>query len=252
MKHVTDVMNSAATEGDTTYLKDTVNLIQLNEVYERGTLWIRSGTHAGKVLRVNSHANNKLIFTALTGAIATGTRYAVARGLYPFEQVVAKIESALDETYVTAEDHSLTGDGEALTFTLPAGVFDILRVEIERENHPTFTSNHWHEIQGSLRFDYGHAPFEDDVIHIYYKAKHDELSTYSDEISTEINIEWLVLTTARELLFWGADMYGLKAYMIEDRINKVLGMLKGKTARIGGPTVRMKSGGSSDYSSLTR
>lgn len=365
MKHVTDVLEGTATDGSATYLKDVDNLIQANEYYDRGTLWIRSGTHANKSMRVNGHANNKLTFNPLSSVLCVqqvetatvagtvtgngnatvvitapnmpnspktisvavvnadtasqvatkirtalnadtdvknfftiggsgaditlttktarandstmnmsvdngtctgltaaptsanttagvaGPRYAVARH-YPFEQVVAKIESALDETYVTGEDSSLTGDGEALEFILPAGVYDILRVEIERENYPQFKSNHWHEHHGSLRFDYGHAPFEDDVLHIFYKTPHAALSTYSDEISTEINREWLVLTAARELLFWGASMYGIKNHMIEDRLNKVLGMLKGKVARIGGPNVIMKSGGSSDYSSNTR
>ena len=365
MKEVTDVLEGTATDGSATYLKDVDNLIQANEFYDRGTLWIRSGTHANKSMRVNGHANNKLTFNPLSSALCVqqvetatvlgtvtgsgnatvvitasnmpnspktisvavansdtasqvatkirtalnadtdvknfftiggsgaditlttktarandttmnmsvdngtctgltaaptsanttagvaGPRYAVARH-YPFEQVVAMIESALDETYVTGEDTSLTGDGEALEFALPAGVYDIQRVEIERENYPQFKSNHWHEHPGSLRFDYGHAPFEDDVLHIFYKTPHPALSTYSDEISTEINRDWLVLTAARELLFWGASMYGIKNHMIEDRLNKVLGMLKGKVARIGGPNVIIKSGGSSDYSSSAR
>jgi len=246
MKHVTDVLEGTATGGATTNLEDTYGLIQSNEFYDRGTLWIRSGTHAGKTLRITGHSGNKLTFTALLSAIAAGDRYAVARGLYPFEQVMAKIQSALDETWVTGEDATLTGDGVALTFTLPAGVYDILRVEIERDTRQ-FKSDHWHERDGVLRFDYGHAPWDDDVLHVFYKTPHDEITTYSDTISTEISRDWLVLTAARDLLFWGASMYGLKSNMIEDRLNKVLGMLKGKPQRIGGPNVIVKSSSGRDH-----
>jgi len=243
MKQVTDVLEGAATDGATTYLKDTDNLIQTNEWFDRGTLWIKSGTHVGKVLRVTGHASNKLTFTALLSAIAAGTRYAVTRHLYPWEQVLTMIQSALDETWVEGEDDSLLGDGETLEFVLPTGVYNILRVEIERENCPRFTSNHWHEHPGALRFNYGRAPYNDDVLHVFYKANHAEITTYSDEINKEVDRDWLVLTAARDLLFWGASQYGIKTNMIEDRLNKVLGALKGKNARVHGPNVIMKAGG---------
>jgi len=357
MKHVTDVLEGTATDGSATYLKDVENLIQANEYFDRGTIWIKSGTHASKVVKVTGHANNKLTFNPLSSVLCVqqvetatvlgtvtgngnatvvitaagmpnnpktisvavlnldtasqvatkirtalnadtdvknfftiggsgadvtlttktarandttmnmstangtctgltaaptsanttagvaGPRYAVARGLFPWEQVMAKMQSALDETWVEGEDESLTGDGETLEFVLPTGVYNLLRVEIERADCPQFKSNHWHEHPGVLRFNYGHEPYNADVLHLFYKTDHTEITSYDVTISTQIDRDWLALTAARDLLFWGASMYGLKTNMIEDKLNKVLGMLKGKNARIQGLNVIMKAGG---------
>lgn len=365
MRQVTDVLEGTATDGGTTYLTDAARLVQENEFYDNGTLWLLSGSHAGRVVRITGHASQRLTFeylnppvcvqqaavvtvsgsvtgsgnaavtvtaagmptqnlavavlngdsaadaagkmrTALnanavvknfftvggSGAdirlttktarandltlgitvgagsstgLATvasvietagvaGPRYAAARKYFPFEQVVSAMQSALDETWVTGEDDSLTGDGEALVFALPTGVYDVRAVRFEREGVLSPVSTHWHEEAGELRFDDGYAPYAGDAIHVYYRARHDVLTGYATEIHAEIDREWLVMATMRELLFWGAGMYGTKnEYMIEDRLNKALGMLKGKRARRGGLDVVVKTaGGSSDYPRFTR
>src|SRR3989304_2960552 len=69
MKHVTDVLEGTATDGSATYLKDVENLIQANEYFDRGTIWIKSGTHASKVVKVTGHANNKLTFNPLSSVL---------------------------------------------------------------------------------------------------------------------------------------------------------------------------------------
>jgi hypothetical protein len=360
IKQVTDWMDGVATDGSATYLKDVNTLTQPNQYWDKGILWIKSGTHTGKVAKVTGHANNKLTFSPLssvlcvqqvetatvlgavtgsgnatviitaagmvnspktisvavlnldadsavatkirtalnadsdvtnfftiggTGAditlttktaaandstmnmsIANGTctgltnatsanttagvagpRYTVVRGAYPWEQVLSCMQSALDETHVTGEDSTLIGDGETHEFILPDGVYDVKRVELERTGTPGYTppSTHWKERNGRLVFDYGYAPWDEDVIHIYYRKNHDPINLYSDVIHQDINRDWLALTTARELLFWGAAQYGQKnEYMIEERLNKVMGMLKGKQPRTGGPDVIMKTAGS--------
>jgi len=249
MRQVTDVLNGTATAGTSASLTDTNNLTQPNEYYDNGTLWIRSGTHANKVARVKGHASNKLTFADLGSAIAADVRYAVATSLFPFEQVIAAMQTALDETHVTGEDDSRVGDGATLEFSLPAGVYDIVKVEFERPSVAGYRtiSNHWHEKAGKIRWDYGYPPNDDDVIHIFYRKPHNELTGYASEISTEVNRDWLVLTTAKELLFWGLSMYSQKKeYMLEDRLNKVLNQLKGKRARIDGPIVIVKTAGGGD------
>lgn len=249
MRQVTDVMNGTATAGTSASLTDTNNLTQPNEYYDKGTLWIRSGTHASKVVKIKGHASNKLTFADLTDAVAVGVRYAVATSLFPFEQVMAAIQTALDETHVIGEDDSLVGDGVTLEFNLPAGVYDIVRVEFERPSVAGYrpVSTHWREKAGKIRWDFGYAPNDDDVIHIFYRTPHDELTDYTSEISTEINRDWLVLTAAKELLFWGLGMYAQKKeLMLEDRLNKILNQLKGKRARIDGPTVIVNTAGGGD------
>jgi hypothetical protein len=358
MKTVGDVLESAATDGGANYLTDTLNLTQPNEYWDRGTLWIKSGTQAGKTAKVTGYLNNMLRFqplasvlcvqqvetatvvgtvtgdgdaavvvtaagmlnspktlnvavlnldtasqvatkirtalnadaevkafftisgsgaevilttktarandatmnlsvdngtcTGLTAAPTSanttagvaGPRYALARGLFPWEQVVAKLQSALDETWVTGEDATLTGDGETLDFALPTGVYDVKEVRLERAGRVDLAlSTHWHEGNGGLRFDYGYAPYDGDVLHLFYRARHDELTGYATEIHTEIDRDWLALTAARELLMWGAEQYGAKGeMMIEDKLNMVLARLKGRTARFF-PDVMIKTAG---------
>lgn len=251
MRHVTDMLNGTATGGSTTTLEDTLTLVQPNEYWKRGTLWVRSGTHAGKVLMVSDYAENELTVETLASALAAGVRYSVASGAYPWEQIRNAIQTALDETYILDKNNSLEGDGESYVFALPEGVSDLIDVRFTRTmpgwNPP---SHHWAESMGSLVFEYGFAPMKGDGIELYYKARHAEIVDFSTAINPQINRHWLTLAAAREMLFWGAQQYNEKPeMMIEQRLNKVLGMLKGKVQRLGSPLVRMKSaGGGRDYS----
>lgn len=241
MRHVTDMLHGSATGGSTTTLIDTGNLDQDNEYWTKGTLWIKSGDHAGKVFKVTGHVGNTLTFATVVGAIAAGVRYSVARGLFPWEQQINAIQQALDLTWVTGYDGSLSGDGSTLEFTLPAGVSDVYDVRLGTRKA---ISTHWVERQGKLVFESNrYAPYSGDVIHVYHQAQHDELTGYSSEIDAEINPRWLQLEAAKNLLVWAASRYQKKPdLMLEERINLCMNGLKGKPMRLGGPVVRMKSG----------
>lgn len=65
IRQVTDWMNGIATDGAANYLKDVNSLTQQNQYWDKGVLWIRSGTHANKVVKITAHANNKLNFAPL-------------------------------------------------------------------------------------------------------------------------------------------------------------------------------------------
>jgi hypothetical protein len=356
---VTDVLDGLATDGSATYLKDTLNLTQNNQYWDKGTLWIRSGTHTDKVVNVTGFLNSKLNFNTLGSAlcvlqvetatvlgtvtgngnatvivtaaglngspktlsvavlnldsasdvggkirtalnadsdilnfftvggsgatvsltskvavandttlnisIANGTctgltaaptstnttagvagpEYSVIRAAYPWRQIVSNIRQALDETHVTGDDDTLIGDGETLEFTLPTGVYDIKRVEFERVAwEERLPSHHWKEINGAIRFDYGYAPVDDDVIHLIYRDQHPALSTYATVISDEINLEWLKFKAAEKLLIWGLGQYRKDPeYMIEERMNIVLNNLRGKSPRRDAPEIMMHTAG---------
>lgn len=238
VKEVMDVIEGTATGGSTTTLVDSALGALPNDHFNNGRLWIKSGTHAGEIYTVTDFTTSTgtVTFAAVTGAIAAGVRYSIARNSYPWDQIVSAIQRALDSTWVTGIDSTLEGDGETLEFTLPTGVYDVKRVEFEdtavthggRKN-----STHWRETStGKLRFDYGYAPIDGYTIHVYYRDQHAELTDYSVVISNEINVEWLKWAAAQELLWWGVSMYGQQVeYRIEERMNKVMAMLKGKTPR---------------------
>lgn len=360
MRHAADVLHGQATDGSKAYLKDSRRLTQANEHWDGGTVWIKNGTHAGKMLRVGGHAAQKLTFeellssvlcvqqvetgtvvgtvtgsgnatvivtatamanspktvsvavtngdsastvggkirtalaadadvkaffdvsgsgadvvlttkiargndTTINISIANGTctgltsaptsanttagvagpRYAVCSGAFPMEQMFAAMQTALDETWVTGEDTSLTGDGETLRFTLPAGVTDVKEIWFERASmNEMGIMSHWDvdHTTGEIVFQFGFPPKEDDVLHLYYRKPHDEIVDYGVEISPEIDRGWLAFAAARELLWWARGMYGEKqSMMIDDRLNKVMGMLKGKFPRR--PFVMVKGAG---------
>jgi hypothetical protein len=357
-REVTDVMDGVAMTGSATTLTDSVNLIQAAQFWKVGTLFIKNGTHAGKVIYVKEFSSNRLTFDSLSsvlcvqqvetatvlgtvtgngnatvivtaagmtgspktvsvavlnldsasavgGKIRTalgtdtdisnfftiggsganiiltakvavandttmnisidngtctgltaaptsanttagvaGPRYAVMRGVYPWQQIVTAINQALESTYIDGFDQTLIGDGETVEFTMPTGVYDIKRVESLRDSELVSVSNHWREVNGKLRFDYGYAPVDADVINIVYKDQHAVLDTYEDTISSEINVEWLKYKAAEQLLWWGVNVYGnIPEYRIEEKMNKVLAMLKGKQPRRDGPDIILHTGG---------
>jgi len=239
-----NIISGTATAGTTTSLTDTVNLTTPTAYFDKGILWIQSGTNSGKVLTVTGNLSNKLSFTAITDAIAAGDRYSVARPIYPYNQIKAAIMQALDETYVEGEDATLTGDGTTLEFTLPTGVWDVKRVRIEHASYPEdcYISSHWKEQTGKIKFDYGYAPDDDFSIRLYFRDQHPQLTAATSEIDSEIDTNWLKYKAAENLLLWGMGVYkGATEYRIEERMNLVLAQQKKLTPRRGGPDVLVRT-----------
>lgn len=235
---VTDVVDGTATGGNATTIADTANLVQANDYWNRGTVWILSGNNQGKVGIVTDFVNSTgtLTFATMTTLNAAGNRFAVARGVYPYNVLVSKIMAALDETYVISDGSPvlptapITGDGTELEFTLPAGVSRVSKVILEdgSDETLTYTSTHWREEGGVLKFDPGYPPLDDYIIHPYYRTSHTELVNATDTLSDQINAEWLVWKAAEYVLYWGVQNYGeAKEYKIEELMNRVLNKQKG-------------------------
>lgn len=242
---VTDVMDGTATAGSATSLTDTANLTQPQAHWDVGTVFFLSGTHAGKAAAVGGYANNRLTFASLgAAAVGVGDRYAVMRGAYPLNQLLSGIQQALEMTHVIGEDETLSGDGETLEFALPAGVYDIKRVTFKRDEFTYLASNHWREMSGKLRFDSGYAPVNGDVMRIVYRKAHDAIAAHTTVINNEIDTDWLTYKAAENLLWWALGVYGSTAeYKIEERMNRVMTMLKGRAARRDGPDIVMQTAG---------
>ena len=239
-----NIVSGTATAGTTTSLTDTVNLTQQTAYFDKGILWIQSGTNSGKVLHVTGNPANKLNFATLADAIAIGDRYAVARPIYPYNQIVSAIQQALDETYIEGEDATLTGDGTTLEFSLPTGVWDVKRVRIENATYPEdcYFSSHWKEQSGKIKFDYGYAPDDDFSIRLYFRDQHPALTAATSEIDSEIDTNWLKYKAAEILLNWGLGVYkGAVEYRIEERMNLVLARSRLLRARRGGPDVIVRT-----------
>jgi hypothetical protein len=249
---VTDILESTATAGDATTITDTARLVQQNQWFDRGTIWILTGNNAGKVGVVSSFGSNVLTFPTMTLLNAVGNRYAVARSIYPYDQLVSAIQSALDETWVLTEAVSdpaadVVGDGTETTFSIPGSRTGIVKIEIEDPNDDTNTypSTHWKEDGSNVVFSPGYAPLDDWIIHFYYKATHSSLTAYSDTISAQIHEEWLRWKAAEYLLYWGVGQFGNAAeYRIEERLNRVLNHQKERKLRARNPIFNIQTAGS--------
>lgn len=245
------LVDCEATAATTTSLTDTANLIQTDEKFNKGILWIHSGTYAGQVISISSHYGNKVNWaTALAGAPATGTLFTIAPRVYPYTSIRAAIMRALYDTYVEAEDDTLVGDGETLEFTLPTGVFEVKKVRIQRATDATdfYYSAHWHVKNGKIKFDFGYAPEDDYEVVLIHKTQHDLLSTYDDRIDNEIDYNWLKYQAAKYLLDYGMGKYGSQSeYRIEERMNFVMDALRGKSPR-NSIDVQIRSAGSRPHS----
>jgi len=137
-------------------------------------------------------------------------------------------------------------DVETLEFTLPDGVWDVIRVRCEHTGYPedNYISSHFKEQSGKIKFDYGYAPEDGYVIRLYYRDQHAELTSATSEIDSEINTNWLKYKAAEHLLNWAMGIYkGAVEYRIEERMNLVLAALKGKLPRRGGPLVIVRTAG---------
>lgn len=127
---------------------------------------------------------------------------------------------------------------------MPAGVYNIKDVRFQRGNLIRLASHHWREVNGLLRFDPWFAPVANDVISIVYRKKHDDLINYASIINNEIDTEWLTYKTAENLLWWALGVYGSNAeFHIEERMNRIMTALKGRTARRDGPDIVLKTAG---------
>jgi len=185
-----------ATGGSTTTLVDT-NRTEPAEYWLDGTLFLLSGTYAGVASRISAYSENTITVPATVGgAIVAGVQYAVAPPKYTFDQMQIAIQRAIDEvgeavavditTLVTATTH---------TYALPAGVSNVLRVEVASSTTSPYSfqpTYFWEENSGYIYFVPTKAPSTvGAIIRVWYRTPHAALSLYSTVVSPNVNQEWL-------------------------------------------------------------
>jgi hypothetical protein len=210
---VSKVVRGTATAGTTTTLTDTAILVQPNGFFDRGSLWILSGTYLGMTRQVSAYAENKLTWvTAFGGAIVAGVCYAVVDPDFPYNEMVKAINNALDEIGpVLGTDSTLLIDATKTSYTLPTGVSRVKRVRIFDNTDETtgYDSNHWNEEAGKVIFDPGWQPTTSGwYLKLYYAVDHPTLALDADLINWGVDIERLKWVSAVQLLRWGMRQYG--------------------------------------------
>lgn len=193
--------------GATNYLVDT-NRYEPDDYFNNGTVFIRSGTHAGLSARVLDYTQaNGYIYVDPTGVV----NFTVLNGIYYSitnenrEALVQAINQALfDIGEYTAIDDTLAVLNNAHEYTLPAGVSHIKRIAVaNRVDDPIeyHRAYHWHEIGGVLYIDDVIFQPEGNTIRVYYNKRHDEVNSDDDVIQSNIDTTWLA---------WAATYYFLR------------------------------------------
>jgi hypothetical protein len=205
-----DVRRGVADSGTTSTLVDA-ELTERQGILAPGTLWILSGTLSGIEIPVDRHAQNTLYFAAQASAVATGNKYAVF-GAERFNKVALEsvINLALqDLAQFTQWDSSLTTVASQEEYALPAGISNLVSVEIAKaQASPYSYSEHrgWMETNaGYLRFLHTAPEIAGYKIRLGYNSTHPVLDDATDLLNPGINLERLK---------WEAAAHAWRKYMI--------------------------------------
>lgn len=198
------VREGTATSGTTTTLVDTA-MTEPTETYTGGTLWMTSGTNDNLCCIVTTHSyGGTLTIPAVTSAIAAADTYAVAPPKFPKHVLKQAVNAVLRDTKVMGSDTTLAVTANTQSYTLPSGVFDVRRVEIERDDTTGDyeRSHHWKELNGVLYFDPEHAPGDiGKTIRVWYAKDHGELAD-SGTVDNDVDLRYLKWAAVSYLWRW--------------------------------------------------
>jgi hypothetical protein len=195
------VVEGTATGGSATTLVDTTRPEAAEDFYDNGTIWFLSGTNIGKSAAITSWvaATKTLTFATQADAIVAGVKYAVCPYEFSRDALIQAVNDALGQVNrLLLEDTSLLTVENQADYTLPAGVFDLRRVEVARTLVAPLAyqvEQNWREMPGLLRFEEAQA-VADFVIRLTYVGRHTALSTDGGLISDYVDMEWVKWTAA--------------------------------------------------------
>ena len=223
---LTNVVESVATGGSATtlvdsgfpYMPDGSN-VPANDYFNAGTIWFLSGAIVGTADAVQKAVTDwdkaTKTFTFATGtAIAAAVRYAVCDRGYPgyvLEQGVIQALKALGNVPQIYENAALVTVADQEAYTLPAGVYNLKRVEVAQETSSPYDylrSYQWEEIGdvdgvGSLRFDRGFEPEDAGYrIRLWYQAEVDEANVRTYGVPDVAPVEYVRWAAAAHALRW--------------------------------------------------
>jgi hypothetical protein len=215
-----EVFEGVATSGSATTLIDTTLTAEAagsppDDYFNDGVLWILSGDESGEVVEVTDwdQTTQKFTFAALATGPTTGDEYAAIGPEFPIYALKQAINLALREIGNIPQYDVSLGDtvADQESYTLPTGIRDIRRVEIEYYDSAPYRYQelrNWEEINGTLYL--AEPEYAGYAIRLLYVGPHAELSAYDDDVSPYIHRERLQWAAAKFAYRWllrrgGAD-----------------------------------------------
>lgn len=222
-----DFVRGTATGGSTTTLIDTGGRSEPEDFFDQGTLFIVSGNNANSAPVISNWNGTTKTFTfaAFGTACAAGDIYAAIPKDFPKGVMVEAINGVLRGVKLPKQDATLVTVANQEAYTLPAGVFDVMNVEVATDTAAPYMyvqHHRWREIDGDIVFHTGFEPGTAGYkIRLSYNEAHAEVADDDDIINDLID---------RDFLKWSAAAYALRWRMIRnpeevrDRINEALAM----------------------------
>lgn len=189
--------------GSALYLIDT-NRYEVDDYFNNGTVFIRSGDNDGITRRVTDYDQALGKITISPGAANTiddGVYY-TATNVNRDELVQAVNQALLGMGKYKKYDETLETVDDATEYVLPSGVNDIRRIDVIADTEPKhlYRLYHWLENDGKIILPRPIGISSGRAIRIYYQAYHDEVNDDADVIRDEYNRERLAWTATAMFL----------------------------------------------------
>ena len=201
-----------ATGGTTLTLIDNPTRTEPADFWNGGTIWHRDPVHnvtTSKVITDYALTTWTITWAGAITAVVAGDAYTIATNQIPRGILQRSVNQALSEIgNITQENVALTTVADQEDYTLPAGVYNVVRVEIATATAaPYYYVPHfnWEELPttGELRFDTGREPGDTGyIIRLFYNAPLAELTTDAGSISSYIHPERLKWEAAVQACQW--------------------------------------------------
>lgn len=204
-----DTIQSAATGGNATTVVDNTRT-EPDEHFNQGTIWMLSGNNAGKTGVITSWdlPTTTFTFPTMTLLNANGNSYAASPGTFPRDKLREFVNQARRTIGpVISENVALVTVADQEDYTLPAGVYNVLRVEVATELSAPYKfepSLNWEELGGEIRFDTDFAPDEDGyMIRLLYRpVQVVDLTADADVVSDYLHTDLLKWEAAVNAWRW--------------------------------------------------
>lgn len=202
------------------------------DYWDGGTLWITSGAKASTSRKITDWVLTTTTFTipTTTTAAGSGAAYSVLDAAWPQDKLIEFINMALQEhCKVLASNATLPTVAYQESYTLPAGVANVKRVEIAINSaSPYQYAPHygWREVgDGTIKFDTGTEPADSGyILRLWYESPHAVLSADADVVSAYINADRLTWEAAVYAWQWRIGMSGTDRPEYNNRMSLAMAM----------------------------
>ena len=222
-----------ATGGSTTTILDSVERLEADDYWNGGTVWITydaAGAGAapqneyGYVSDFAQSGGTVTIRTALTAAVASSDRYAIATPRYPLQLLIQKIGEVLwliEKTDIT----TITTASNQLEYTLPTDLMNLKQVWLQTDTDV----NDWDQVHDwykqksatgtADKLVFRRQPAASYAVKLVYEPYHSVLRVATDKMDDGINSLQVVHDAAVRCVLWRKAKVGDSDLSVNDLLN---------------------------------